>query len=169
VAKFGRAYVEQYGNEEDAMTKVKIYLKCLSQQEKEALLKLLQEAGYEVIVAEEEDEARSEEVGIAPDQGEGAKAPVNDVLVVLINEACAADPDLEKAVRRAARANCRVIGLWPKDQTTGRFPPVLEKLGSDVVTWNSRKLRDAIEEASAQWETTAGAPRAAPPTKRNRC
>jgi hypothetical protein len=150
---------------EGGMPRVKIYTKCLSEKEKESLLLLLREAGYEVVILEDDDE----DVAIAPDQGEIDEDLAEEVLVVLLNPACEADPELKKAAARAVQTGSRVIGVWPEGATHGKVPAALEKHGSDVVTWNPTKLRDAIEEMSAQWETTAGAPRAEPYTKRNRC
>jgi hypothetical protein len=147
------------------MRRIKIYTKCLSEKEKESLLLLLREAGYEVVVLEEDDE----NIAIAPDQGEVDEDLIGEVLVVLLSPACEADPELKKAAARAVHTGARVIGVWPEGATHGKVPAALEKHGSDVVTWNPTKLRDVIEGTSAQWETTAGAPRAEPYTKRNRC
>jgi hypothetical protein len=142
------------------MPRVKIYVKCLNQQEKNDLLGLLRAAGHEAILDEDH-----EVIGIAPE----AEVPDEDVLIVLINAACEADPDLDRALMQAAGTNCRVIGIWPEGETTGKVPAALDRYGWDIVTWNPKKLREAIEEAPAQWETVEGAPRAEPPTKRNRC
>lgn len=148
------------------MPRIKIYTKCLNKKEKDSLLLLLREAGYAVVILEEDDD---ENVAIAPDQGEVDEDLIEEVLVVLLSPACAADPELKKAATRAVQTGCRVIGVWPEGAAHGKVPAALEKHGSDIVTWNPTKLRDAIEETSAQWETATGAPRAEPYTKRNRC
>ncbi len=151
------------------MRKIKAYVKCLNEQEKKALLLLLKEGGYEAEVLEDEDEQAEEEISITPGQSGDAGMPSDEVLVVLINPACHEDTELGKVVRAAARAACRVVGIWPKGESKGKVPRVLEGLGSEVITWDPKRVRNAVEGAAAQWETTAGAPRAEPPTKRNRC
>jgi hypothetical protein len=145
------------------MPKVKVYLKCLDEVEKRALLALLKEAGFEVI--EDEDD-----LALVPDQAEIEEVKPEEVLIVLINDACASDVELEKATQQAVSSRRRVIGVWPKNKSHGKVPAALEKYGADVVTWNSGKLRKAVaEEVPAQWETTTGVPRAEPRTPRNRC
>lgn len=150
------------------MPTVKIYVKGLNKQQKQELISLLEEAGYTVIVLEEdlelEEDAELEAPAVAPDGEE----PSDEVLIVLITPASEA-PDFKKAVTKAARRGHRVIGIWPKNETTGRVPTVLEDYGSSVIPWDLVKLRQAVREPEPQWETPAGTPRAQPVTKRHRC
>ena len=95
------------------MPTVKIYVKGLNKQQKQELISLLEEAGYTVIVLEEdlelEEDAELEAPAVAPDGEE----PSDEVLIVLITPASEA-PDFKKAVTKAARRGHRVIGIWPK-------------------------------------------------------
>jgi hypothetical protein len=153
------------------MPKVKIYAKCLEEREKQALIALLREAGFEAAFVEDEAELEKEFELLAP-----ATAPdsepvlrVEDVLIVLITPPCVADDAFDNVVKTSSRKGGRVIGIWPEGAKGGNVPPALDDHGYDVISWDARKLRQAVDDLPAQWETPAGTPRAQPITKRNRC
>jgi hypothetical protein len=154
------------------MPKVRIYAKCLKDSEKQALISLLKEAGFEAVFIEDEAEIEEEYELSAPAMAPDSTEPivsVEDALIVLITSACVADNSFKKAVTTASKKGCRVIGVWPPDEKVETVPPPLEDYGYDVISWNAQKVRQAVQGPPAQWETPAGTPRAEPVTKRNRC
>jgi hypothetical protein len=91
-------------------------------------------------------------------------------LIVILTPECIDDPTLEEEVGRTVGSGGRAVGVWPQDsEGAGVLPPILEKIGSGVVTWDPEALARALTDAETVWDTPAGEPRAAPKTKRNKC
>lgn len=142
------------------MAKVHIFRNGLKDEELQELIELLKAVGCEVVMDEDDD------IALAPD----GDAEDEEVLVVVLTDACLRDPALGVAAKRLTAAGGRLVGLWPKGAKDGEIPGPLEKHGADVATWNRTAVARAIEgEKEPQWETAKGAPRAEPTTKRHRC
>jgi hypothetical protein len=145
------------------MPKVRIFLNDLTEDEKAALVALLEEAGCELFVETEADE----EVSLAPEEEHRQDV---EVVVVLITPACSGNHGLASTARRLAGSGGRLIGIWPKGEINGQVPEALNKYGADVVSWDPVKIARAIGQTEpALWETPQGSPRPEPPTERNRC
>jgi hypothetical protein len=127
------------------MKKVRIY-KMPKGAMKAELTALLKVAGC--VIVEEDDECFA--------------------LIVLLDEYLLEDEYLAEALLDAARADCRVVGIWPKGTTSGKIPDCYEDYRSSTVIWDPTRLRDALA-GSPQHDASTGTPIAYPKTRRNKC
>lgn len=170
------------------MPKVRV-LGSIDDEAREALLKLLAEAGCEVVDEEVgvdpaggEDDPDEEEDPEAPEADETAPAdddaaaedaepPGEEVGVLVLSPECLADEALERVMQGAAARGCRVIGIWPPGTRDETLPRAFEDYGGDTVTWDAGRLQGALsgQDASPGWLKPDAQPRAERQTKRNKC
>lgn len=156
---------------------------------REALMKLLDDAGCEVLddlpvdaIEEdaeqyllEDDAEETEEEQSLPVEG----APVSefshkcdeDAGIVVLSPKCLADGGLEKAMQGAAARGCHVVGVWPPGTVAQDLPRPFEDYGGDTVVWHPGRLRDLLSQPEAQptWPLPDNQPRPDRPLKRNKC
>ena len=172
------------------MVKVRI-VGPVDEELREALMKLLGEAGCEVSEdlptdadevdaehllddeAEECEETEEEEEKEEPGE-DGAEPPSgfdDEVGVVVLSPKCLADGSLEKAMEGAASRGCHVVGVWPPGTEIQDLPQAFEDYGGDTVIWDPARLRDIVLRPAARpkWPTPDDQPRAERPLKRNKC
>ncbi|MER2268603.1 hypothetical protein [Methylobacterium oxalidis] len=172
------------------MSKVRL-LGSIDDETREALRKLLAEAGCELVDEEacgvdpdgEVDDPDGVEDPEAPEDDEPGPAdgdvaveeaePQGDeeVGVIVLSPACLADEGLERAMQGAAARGCRVIGIWPPGTRDETLPRAFEDYGGDTVTWDAGRLRGALSSADTApgWLKPDAQPRAERQTKRNKC
>ena len=163
-------------------------------EERTALLKLLAEAGCEVVDEEvavvEPDEGEDDEGEdgehvedpVAPENGEPAPAddeiaaghaetPDEDLGVIVLSPDCLADEELGRVMQRAAAQGRRVIGIWPPGTQDETLPRAFEDYGGDTVPLDAGSLRGAFPRRNAkpEWLKPDAQPRAERQTKRNKC
>ena len=161
----------------------------IDDEDRTALLKLLEEAGCEVVdeevpVVEPDGEEDDEDVGdpVVPEDGEPASAddeasathaePRDEECgVILLSPECLADEELERVMQRAAAQGRRVIGIWPTGTQDERLPRAFEDYGADTVPWDAGSLRGVLPRTNArpEWLKPDAQPRAERQTKRNKC
>lgn len=114
-------------------------------EERTALLKLLAEAGCEVVdeevAAVEPDEGDDDdehvEDPVAPEDDQPAPAndedpaghaetPDEDLGVIVLSPDCLADEELGRVMQRAAAQSRRVIGIWPPGTQDETLPRAFE-------------------------------------------
>jgi hypothetical protein len=164
-------------------------LGSVDDETREALLKLLAEAGCELVDVEVGDDPAGGEDD--PDGEEDPEAPETDapvptdddaaaedavpsgeeVGVLVLSPECLADEALERVMQGAATRGCRVVGIWPPGTQDETLPRAFEDYGGDTVTWDAGRLRGAIarQDTGPGWLKPDARPRAERPTKRNKC
>jgi hypothetical protein len=160
---------------------------------REALLKLLEEAGCELVDEEVgddpaggEDDPDTKEAPEAPetdapvptdddaaaeDAAEDAVPSGEEVGVLVLSPECLADEALERVMQGAAARGCRVVGIWPLETRDETLPRAFEDYGGDTVTWHAGRLRGAIarQDAGPGWLKPDAQPRAERTIRRNKC
>jgi hypothetical protein len=92
------------------MSKIQVFWKGLTEEERRELKALLKAIGCEILDESEEDA----EVGLLPpDEGQ---EPNEDVLVVLMTPACTREPALDAAAKALTASGGRLIGIWPRGE-----------------------------------------------------
>lgn len=154
----------------------------------DALLKLLVEAGLEVLEgdppADAEDECgpldavdndaqgTAEGLPEAENLSEDALPPCEeDAGIVVLSPGALGDGSIEAAMRRAAARGCHVIGVWPPGTPEGSLPRPFEDYGGDTTVWDPGRLRDIIArpQAPPSWSLPDDRPRPERPVKRHKC
>ncbi|WP_131473080.1 hypothetical protein [Methylorubrum extorquens] len=167
------------------MVKVRI-VGPIDDELREALMKLLGEAGCEVSndpptdIAEDDEEHDS--AADDPDEAEEELQPVEgssgsssecdeDVSIVVLSPACLADGSLEKTMQSAAARGCHVVGIWPPGTEAQKLPQAFEDYGGDTVIWDPGRLRGIVSQPDAPptWSSPDDQPRVERPLKRNKC
>lgn len=158
------------------MSKVRL-LGSIDDETREALRKLLAEAGCELV----DEEACGVDPDGEVDDPDGVEDPEaaeddeprgdEEVGVIVLSPACLADEGLERAMQGAAARGCRVIGIWPPGTRDETLPRAFEDYGGDTVTWDAGRLRGALSSADTApgWLKPDAQPRAERQTKRNKC
>jgi hypothetical protein len=158
----------------------------IDDEAREALLKLLAEAGCEVVdedvPAVEPDDEEDVEDPMAPEDDEPATAdngasagdaePQDEELgVIVLSPDCLADEALGRVMHRAAAQGRRVIGIWPPGTQDETLPRAFEDYGGDTVPWDAGSLRGALprQNAKPEWLRPDAQPREERQTKRNKC
>lgn len=154
---------------------------------REALLKLLSEAGVEVLDDDlpPDAEAECDSVDAATDdlaatQGQsdeddhGDRSPPpceEDAGIVVLSPGAVEDGSIETAMRKAAARGCHVIGIWPPGQHEGKLPGAFEDYGGDTIVWDVGRLGDLIKrpENTPKWSQSDDQPRPDRPIKRHKC
>lgn len=164
-------------------------LGSVDDEAREALLKLLAEAGCEVVdeeltvsepdggedVDNVEDPAApgSDEPVPEDDEASAGRAEPEDEEwgVILLSPECLADEELGRVMHRAAAQGRRVIGIWPPDTQDETLPRAFEDYGGDTVPWDADSLRGALPRRNAkpEWLKPDAEPRTERQTKRNKC
>lgn len=169
------------------MPKVRI-IGPVSDEIRDVLLKLLSEAGFEVLEddpladAESEcdplnaaDDDSQEEAEGLPQAGDLDKDPLpqcdEDAGIVVLSPEALEDGSIEAAMRAAAARGCHVIGVWPPGTPEGTLPRSFEDYGGDTVVWDPGRLRDVVSrpEESPSWSLPDDRPRPERQVKRHKC
>lgn len=160
------------------MSKARIYRGKIDPRVIEELERLLAQIGCEEIGentddvedSDTADEPDGNAVGELDDDGsQGADEEIPPAFLVILEENCAADPDLDPAIAAAVARGERVIGIWPQ---TGAAATVMPKsfpdVGCDTVAWDPIRIRPSID-GIPQHQAPDGNPAKRPETPTNAC
>lgn len=154
---------------------------------REALIKLLAEAGCEVLddpfinlvdddeVEEpttDETEELEEEEPQAVEVSTGSSSECDDDIgIVVLSPEFLADGKLEKVMQAAASRGCHVVGVWPPGTEDQDLPQSFEDYGGNTVIWDPGRLREVVSQPDSRpaWSSPDDQPRAERPLKRNKC
>jgi hypothetical protein len=69
-----------------------------------------------------------------------------DCIIVPLEDATADDKRVERLVLKAAQAACSIIGVWAPGENDQTIHPAVAKYGAAQIPWDSKKLRDALDQ-----------------------
>lgn len=111
--------------------------------------------GEESDVAEEDMTALLVEAGESEDDFEFVDPETDedavefseyDCVIIPLEDATADDKRIERLVLKAAQAACSIIGVWAPGENDQTIHPAAAKYGAAQIPWDSKKLRDALDQ-----------------------
>jgi len=160
------------------LSKARIYRGKIDPRVIEELERLLAQIGCEEIgentdeiedpdTADEPDGSAVGELG--DDAAQGADEEIAPAFLVILEENCAADPDLDPAIVAAVARGERVIGIWPQAGAAATvMPKSFPDVGCDTVAWDPIRIRPSID-GVPQHQAPDGGPAKRPETPTNVC
>ncbi|MFN4357007.1 hypothetical protein [Sphingopyxis alaskensis] len=107
----------------------------------------------------------------APDTEEGELEPevaLAPAFLVILDEACAADPETDPAIMAAVTRGERIIGIWPQGGGGAATPKCFPDVGCDTVVWDPGCIKPSID-GTPQHQAPDGSPAMRPQTPTNVC
>jgi hypothetical protein len=141
------------------VSKINVFIKCLAQEEIEALILLLAGSGVpldEILLVDE----------VKPPMGECQE----DVFIFLLTPGTIASAAAQMAISKVPDGGRRAICAWPEGAADELPPSAVTKFSYSTVSWNAERLRTAIaDDDTTCFETPSGEPILPPETERNEC
>lgn len=147
------------------MSKARIYRGKIDPQMIADLERLLAQIGCEQLPDEPEEEAPKLDEPEVEEEVDVINAPA---FLIILDEACAFDPDADPAIMAAVARGERIIGIWPQGGGATATPKCFPDVGCDTVIWDPGCIRPSIE-GVPQHQAPNGSPAKRPETRTNVC
>lgn len=83
-------------------------------------------------------------------------------VVVVVGKTTHQSKWVDYEIQQANKQGKRIVGIYARGEQDAELPESLEKYASSIVAWNTKSIREAIDEGEVKFETPDGNIR--PPT-----